>query len=225
MNSKKAYTITMGIFALLCISIFVTTFLSLKIISKESKKLVEIKLQNEVLDQQQKALVDAKKLANRYADLDKIARTIVPQDKDQAKVVRDIVEIARQTKADPNNPRDPGINLENISFPASSLGATAPKTSSSASGSSSSSTPSSSTSNQKETQVTPVSGIPGVYVMAINIVQDPDQPISYDQLINFLEKLENNRRTAHVSNVEIKPKRENNKYLNFSLTVNAYIKP
>lgn len=207
MNSKRAYLVTMGVLVLLCIGLFATTIYSVKMLTKESDKLVETKLENKLLDEQQTALVSANKLAERYASLDKISQSIVPQDKDQAKAVREIVKIADET----------GVKLGVISFPASTLGAIKPKVVTE--------TPSTSTATPKETQVKPVTGIPGVYVMEITISQDPSRPVSYAKFIDFMERLENNRRTAQVSNVTIQPFAQDRNKLSFSMIVNAYIKP
>jgi len=207
MNSKRAYMLTIGLLSLLCIGIFVTTFFAFKVLTKESDKLVDIKLQNRLLDEQQTALISANKLTERYASLDSIARSIVPQDKDQAKAVREIVKIADET----------GIKLGVISFPASTLGALKPKAVAGE-------TPSAVV-TPAETQVKPVSGIPGVYVMEITISQDPSRPVSYTKFIDFMQRLENNRRTAQVSNVTIQPLPQDRNKLSFSMIVNAYIKP
>lgn len=207
MNSKRAYLITMGIFILLVVGVFATTFFSVKMLTKESDKLVETKLENKILDEQQIALVAANKLTEKYASLDKISRSIVPQDKDQAKAVREIVKIADET----------GVKLGVISFPASTLGAIKPKVATE--------TPSTTVVSPKETQVKPVTGIPGVYVMEITIAQDPSRPVSYVKFIDFMERLENNRRTAQVSNVTIQPFPQDRNKLSFSMIVNAYIKP
>lgn len=214
MNSRRVYLLTVALFAILCIGVLATTFLSLRMLNSASKKLVETKLQNRLLDEQQSALNEANKLAAKYATLDKIARTVVPQDKDQAKAVRDIVKIADESN----------IKLGVISFPPSTLGALKPKTSTTTGNSSQPSTPST-VKAPAETQVKPVAGIPGVYVMEIRIIQNEKFPTTYAQLINFLQRLENNRRTAQVSEVSIEPLTDNRKLLDFNLVVNVYIKP
>lgn len=209
MNSKRAYLLTLGVLCVLCVSIFATTFYAFKILKQESDKLVESKLQNQLLDEQQSALVSANKSAEKYAKLNDIARTIVPQDKDQARAVREIVKIAEES----------GVKLGIISFPASTLGAAKPKAAAGASA-----TPSTVV-TPAETQVKPVTGIPGVYVMEITITQDSSRPITYAKLLEFMERLENNRRTAQVSDVTIQPTAQNRNLLSFSMIVNAYIKP
>lgn len=210
MTSKRAYLLTIILLCLLSVGIFVSTFFAFKILTHESNKLVAAKLQNQLLDEQQSALLAANKSAEKYAKLDSIARAIVPQDKDQARAVREIVKIADES----------GVKLGIISFPASTLGAAKPK---SAAGTT---TPSTGTAiAPTETQVKPVTGIPGVYVMEITITQDSSRPITYAKLLDFMQKLENNRRTAQVSDVTIQPTTQNRNLLSFSMIVNAYIKP
>ncbi len=70
-----------------------------------------------------------------------------------------------------------------------------------------------------------VDGIPGVYALPITIQQEATAPITYAKFISFLQSLENNRRTAQVSNVNVTPNTQDRSKLTFSLTVNAYIKP
>src|SRR5260221_2288997 len=82
-------------------------------LSKQAERLVNLKLDSEVIESQQTALSKAKQDIKKYTELDQIARQIVPQEKDQAKVTREIVNIAN----------DLGIKIANVTFPTSSLGA------------------------------------------------------------------------------------------------------
>ncbi|HSX52894.1 MAG TPA: hypothetical protein VLF90_00785 [Patescibacteria group bacterium] len=202
MNGKRVFYGMIVITSLLGIGIFVTAILGDQMLQQRSQKLVDLKLNNAVLDQQQVSLAKAKKDVAKYSELEKEAKIIVPQDKDQAEAVREIVNFAN------NN----SIKLSAITFPASTLG------------SSSSGLPTTTPSN-KLTQVLPVKGIPGVLDMQITIQQDASNPISYTQLINFLNNLEQNRRTAQVANVTIIPNPQNPNTLTFTLVLDAYIKP
>jgi hypothetical protein len=113
---------------------------------------------------------------------------------------------------------DSGIKLGAISFPASTLGQAVPKANPSDKAAPKTSTP-------PVTQVKPVDNIPGVYVMEINIQQDANSPVSYDRLIDFLSRLEQNRRTAQVTSVTVQPNTQNRSLLTFSLVLNIYLKP
>jgi len=72
--------------------------------------------------------------------------------------------------------------------------------------------------------VTPVDGIKGVASLQINIALDSTKPITYAQLISFLEQLEQNRHTAQVTNVSVTPDVKDRSKLTFNLTLLTYIK-
>jgi hypothetical protein len=203
-NSKRVYFLMIGLIAILSLAILGGAFAANSLLQQRAKKLTSLKAQNQVIGLQQASLIKAKQDIAQYSSLEKIAQAIVPQDKDQAEAVREIVNIAAQN----------GIKLSGVSFPSSSLGGTTGSGSSASSSSSSSSL----------TQVTPVQGIQGVYQLPITIQQDATQPITFAQYIGFLSALENNRRTAQVSSITLQPT-ANRSHLTFTLTVNEYIKP
>ncbi len=208
MNPKKAFFVMVGVVVLMSIGLAFTLVKSKSSLTSRSNILLELKLENRVLDEQQSLLVNAISDVAKYSDLEKIANTIVPQDKDQAKAIREIVNIAGRT----------GIKLSAISFPASTLGQAAVAVST---GDGTAIKPSKSA----LTQVKPVENITGVYEMEINIEQDTSRPVSYNSFIKFLEELEKNRRTAQVSTINVQPNPLNRSLLSFSLTVKIYIKP
>ncbi|MCX6728078.1 MAG: hypothetical protein NTX11_04685 [Candidatus Saccharibacteria bacterium] len=199
MTTKKTF------YAMICLSILMTAGIivafisSFGILKKSSDELVAVKLENRVLDEQQSFLVKAKKDIETYKELNGIAQSVVPQDKDQARTVRDITSIASSL----------GIKLSSVSFPASTLGQ-----SSKISGA-----------KTAVTQVTPVAGIPKLYEMQITVQQDTGAPISYEKFLDFLSKLEKNRRTAQVTSVTIQPTTSNRNNLTFNLVLSTYIKP
>lgn len=172
------------------------------LLKKQSAKLNDLKLQDRVLQEQQTLLVQAKKDIEKYGELDTIAKTIVPQDKDQAKTIRTLASIAEQS----------GIKLQAISFPTSSLGQAAAGTKQPAAA------------VPAPTQAKPVQGIPGVYALEITIGSDEEDRIPYRRFLDFLERLENSRRTAHVERITIKPSPDGST-VSFTLTLNAYLKP
>ena len=199
MNSKKTFYAMIGVTILMAVGLVFAFLGSFNILKKSSDDLVAVKLQNRVLDEQQSFLVKAKKDIETYNELNEIAQSVVPHDKDQAKTVRDITSIASSL----------GIKLSGISFPASTLGQ-----SSKVSGSKSA-----------VTQVTPVAGIAKLYEMQITVQQDTGAPISYEKFLEFLSKLEKNRRTAQVTSVTIQPTTTNRNNLTFNLVLSTYIKP
>jgi hypothetical protein len=64
-----------------------------------------------------------------------------------------------------------------------------------------------------------------VYQQAITITSDTNKPILYSQLINFLNGLEHDRRTAQVNSITIQPVSGKPNYLSFTIALNEYIKP
>lgn len=216
MTSKTIHTFLVACLVLTLVALFGGTFAINKMLSQKSGTLVNHKAQSQALEQEQEGLRAAKKDIAKYAELEKIAKAIVPEDKNEAEAVRQIVKIAGE-----NN-----IKLGSITFPASTLGGsgTAPN----ATGSSSSSSGSSTTGNSKSTtlsQLQPVKSIPGVYQLPITISNDSKQPVQYTKFISFLDGLEHNRRTSQVSSIVLEPDNKNRNLLNFTITINQYIKP
>ncbi len=211
MNTKRFFFVMVGVLSLLVISNVGAVVVGNAILQGKSARLNNFKLDSRVLDEQQNSLNQAKKDIEKYNELVKIAKAVVPQDKDQAEAVREIVKIAT----------DNGIILSTISFPASTLGQAAPKVTTPTD----SSTPAPKVTTAPVTQVLAVEGIPGVFSLQITIQQDASSPITYNKFISFLGSLEQNRRTAQVSNVTVQPNPQDRSLLTFSLTVNAYIKP
>jgi hypothetical protein len=174
---------------------------------------VTTKAVSAALSQEQVSLVKAKKDIKKYSPLDKIVRSVVPEDKDQAEAVRELVKIA-----DTYN-----VTLSSISFPASTLGSGPAGTASA--GAATTSTPSANSKTSALSQLTQVKSIPGVYLLQITVKGDPLHPVRYDRFVSFLQALENNRRTAQVSSISITPSIQDRNYLSFSLILNTYIKP
>jgi hypothetical protein len=198
-DNKKLSLILAGVASLLGIGLFASVFFANKLLSTKSVELSKLKAQSQVADELQISLRKNRADITKYADLNKIAKTVVPQDKNQAQTVSEIVKIAN----------DSGITkLTSITFPASTLGGTG-----------------AAKAQASLTQVTPVKGIAGVYLLPITITQDSNNAVRYAQFITFLQKLENNRRTAQVSSISITPDGKNPNNISFTLIVNEYIKP
>ena len=216
MSSKRMFYVLCICTALLTILGISSAVLGNSWLQKSSNQLTELKLETSVIDEQQNSLVQANRDIEKYADLEKIAKTVVPQDKDQARTVREIVKFANET----------GVPIKSISFPASDLGAVAAAPKATTSTDSTDTT----TADKKPaappvSQVTAVDGIKGLYQMEISIQNDKDSQVRYQSLINFLKKLEQNRRTSQVTNVNISPDPKNRSLLTYTMTISVYIKP
>jgi hypothetical protein len=146
-------------------------------------------------------LIQAKQDVKKYQNLATITQNIVPQDKDQAETVLQIVNLANKN----------GVALASITFPSSSLGLQTGQ--------------SASNSTINLSQLTPVQGIPGVYDLQLVVQSDTTNPVPYSNFISFLSALENNRRTALISAVSIQPNAQDRNTLTFSLTLDEYVKP
>ncbi len=204
MNSKRVFFIMVGAVILLVgLSAFVT-FAGRKLIIAEGEKLTNLKLEQEVLEKRATSLRQAEQDIKKYEELEQIARSVVPRDKDQARTVVDIVSMAR----------DSGISITNINFPQSLLGQV-----SKGGGSKGKMT------DPNLTQLTALDNPKGVYSMEIRIDTDDSRPVQYSKLLNFLGKLETNRRTAQVTNISIAPSPSNRNLISFTLTLTTYVKP
>lgn len=220
MSSKKVFWGMCVIFGLLTIGFFCSIMYGNSILKDSASSLLDLKLKSRILNEQQTALTKAKNDIAKYKDFDSVAKTVVPQDKDQAKAVREIIRIAEQSN----------IKIGSIAFPASDLG-TASGTKSTvnqnpdAPKSAAEQTPASSKS--PVSQAVPVPGVTGVYSLEMNILQDTAETspaVTYTQLLTFLKLLENNRRTAQVTQIRIDPVPKT-PYLRFTLTINIFVKP
>jgi len=202
----------LGIITILLVGIIGGAYEVNGLLQHKSTALVNLKLEDQVLSSQQVGLTKAKKDVATYNGLNQIAKTIVPQDKDQAQAVLEISNLASAS----------GIRqLGSITFPASSLGGLG---NSSPSTTTPTSTSTSTTKNNL-TQLTPVVGISGVYQLQITITQSSDDAVPYTQFINFLSKLEQNRRTAQVNSITLTPNVTDSSKVAFTLVINEFIKP
>ena len=209
MTSKRIFFAMIATLVLLVASIFGGAYLANQQLQKQAGKLTEFKTRAAVLEQEQIGLIQAKKDVAKYSELEKIAKTIVPQDKDQAQAVREIVKIAAES----------GIKPTAITFPVSSLGVGVATTGTA---------PAPAAANSKKaslSQLTPVKGIPGVYNLQITVQQDAASAVSYGQFIDFLTRLEQNRRTAQVTGIVLQPSATNRDLVSFTLTLDEFIKP
>lgn len=198
MNSKRLFSVLICALVLLGAGLVVGVRQANGMLEHQSKTLADLKANDQSVAAQKVQLDKNKKDITKYADLNSIAKTVVPQDKDQAEAVREIVNLANQS----------GIpKLSSISFPASTLGGAKAKTGGSL------------------TQVTPVKDIAGVYDLQITVTQTGDDMVPYSSFTAFLSRLEQNRRTAEVSSITVQPDSKNPGFVSFTLVIDEFIKP
>ena len=197
MDAKKLYIIMIAVLSLLGLGLVFGVYEANSLLENQSQALVAAKTKSQVATQSQMLLEQNKKDIQKYAELNTIAKSVVPQDKDQAEAVREITNLAAQS----------GIpQLSSITFPPSTLGGSAK-------------TPAG------ITQIAPVKDIPGVYSLQITITQSDTALVPYSSFITFLSKLEQNRRTALVTSIDVEPDAKNRNLTAFTLVVNEFIKP
>ena len=215
MNSKKLYYVLLGVIGLLFVGLLAGAYEVDQVLSSKSDHLVSLKLKSQVLATQQTGLIKAKKEVKTYSSLNDIAKTIVPQDKDQAEAVLEISNLAEQS----------GIGqLSGVTFPVSTLGGLPGAIGTSGTGTPT--TPAAGSAGKSNlTQLLPVKGTPGLYELQITIQQASDNPVGYNQFLTFLSKLEQNRRTAQVTSISLKPSSQDPSLVGFTLIVNEFIRP
>ena len=210
MNAKRTRLILLALLGVLSVIFVAAIFMGSSVLASKSKKMVALKLQSTVLDNQLTSLAQAKKDVSQYAFFNEVAESVIPSDKDQAQTVLDVFQLANQS----------GIMIQNITFPASNLGTGG--TSATSSGA------------KAISQAKAVQGINGLYSVELNITpltgaQTPaNKNVTYSKFLDFLGRIENNRRTAQVTQVNIQPVSSGggpSKFINFSLTINIFIKP
>lgn len=194
MKSKQLFFVLSVVVVLLGCGIVGAGVGANALLTSKSNELSKLKAKEEAMDDVQASLNRSKSDLKRYAELNNIAQAIVPQDKDQTQTVREIVKIAK----------DSGItHLTSVTFPSSTLGTTGSST---------------------LTQLTPVKGMAGVYILPITVAVNEESAVSYSQLVAFLSGLEQNRRTAQVASLTLTPS-EKNSNIAFTIIINEYIKP
>jgi hypothetical protein len=215
-NNKRLYFGLLGLIGLLFIALLAGVYGANGLLTSQANNLTDLKAKSQALMQEQQSLVKAKKDIQKYANLEKIAKAVVPEDKSQAEAIREIVNIAAAN----------GVTLGSITFPTSTLGANISPIGTNTS-TSANNPPAAAAGGPKASlsQLIPVKGIAGVYQLAITIASNSQDPIQYNQLISFLNDLEHNRRTAQVNSINLQPAALSRNNLSFTLILNEYIKP
>lgn len=204
MTSKRFFLVMVGIAILLLLGFGAGVYKVNSMFNKESDKLAELKLSAYVLKEQQSVLRQAKRDITEFSGLEEITRSIIPEDKNQANTIGEIASHAKKA----------GISLGAIEFPQSELGRVAKGKAKTKS-----------TTDSSTTQLVEVDDLKGVYVMSISIRNHSEKPIAYDQILDFLKRLESNRRTAQVVEIGIQPDQKTPNLFHFTIKLNTYIRP
>jgi hypothetical protein len=112
MDARRLNFLLLGAVGIAVVALIGGTYVANMVLQGQSKRLTDAKLKSMVLNEKQQQLTKARADIAKYQTLADIAKNIVPQDKDQAQTVREIVRIAETN----------GIKLGAITFPSSTLG-------------------------------------------------------------------------------------------------------
>lgn len=202
LDSERLRMVLLGGLAASVLLFIMVAGLGLSFLASKSKAMVELKVKSQAADDQLSSLEQAKKDVQKYSYFKDVAKTVIPNDKDQAEAVLEINRLATKS----------GISIQSITFPASNLSA------------------GSASSSKTISQAKPVTGISGLYSLELTITPasgagvPANRQITYKKMLDFLSSIENNRRTAQITSVNIQ-QAEGNKGLSFTLSINTFIKP
>lgn len=216
LDSKRLRYVLLGALGLSIILFIAIAALGLGKLASKSQSMVDLKAQAAAADSQLNSLALAKKEIKQYGYFKTVAKEVIPNDKDQAAAVLQINQFASQS----------GFLLQAISFPASNLGLSSLST---GQVSAQTASPSSLLS-----QALPVVGVKGLYSVQLTITPQTDQDlpasqqVTYAKLLDFLNRIENNQRTAQISQIIIKPVYNGDgsfRTFDFTLGINIFIRP
>lgn len=211
MNSKKLYYLLIASIVLLAAAGIAAVVYGNIALQEKTAHLVSLKAESVALSEQQRSLIQAKKDVQKYTELEQIVGTILPKEKDQARTVLELNNIARSSN----------VRLGAITFPSSTLGQAVRKPAAPAAGAEPGAPAQpAAPAAAPTTQVKAVTGIPGLYQMEVNV--QSAGPVLYNNFITFLKNLEKNRTTSQISNLNIQP---DGSSVTFNFTLTVYIKP
>ena len=206
MTAKRAYFIMIAMLILASAGALAAVYFGNMLMQKDANKLVNTKLGNISATTEEQNYMEARKELEKYSALNSIIQQILPKDKDQAQAVSELYQIGNET----------GIAVSQIQFPPSTLGLTAAETGSTVK----------STSSSGITQAVAVAGMPGVLGITINITLQPlsGKSISFNNMIDFLQDVEANRRSMEINQVAVQSDTQNGG-ITFSATLTIFVKP
>lgn len=112
MNSKQLHMALIGSCGLLIIIFITAVAFGVQLLQENSENLQAAVNEREAVEQQEVDLITAQADIDRYSELEELSKRIIPQEKDQARTVREIIQIAEQANVD----------ITAINFPSSELG-------------------------------------------------------------------------------------------------------
>jgi len=210
MNPKKAYRYILAVFVLgIAGSGWLVQYASTWL-TESSVELTSLRSEVQQLEQKRISLEDAKLTLNVERKAIDTLSKVIPTDKDQARIVKEIYQIAAQS----------GLSIDSVGFPASTLGnQTAPATTVTATPATTGSDKPANSADAAATpvptppksisQATPVKDIPGVQSIDLTIgtinsvTLPPATGVRYNEMIAFMKLIERNQRTIQIRSLGI----------------------
>lgn len=217
MSQNRLKLVWLGVLAAAAALFLAVALVGLGLLSAEGNKLIDLKQRTIIADAQLANLTAAKKQVEQFAYFNDVARTVLPNDKDQAQAVEDIVNLANLA----------GISIASVAFPTSNLGSKPVATNSDNDAATVSA-------QSAISQAKPVQDIAGLYSLELIISPQtgsalPDnRKVTFPKLLDFLSRIERNRRTAQITQVSIQPQNTDSgpsQFINFTITINIFMKP
>lgn len=204
MNAQKTYRLLVSAFIIGLASSFLLLYYASQWLNASGNELSSLRNEVASLDKQRNDLDNARRLLKDYEFERSLLPQVLPKDKDQARVIREINQIADLVD----------LNIASISFPSSTLGTQTLRAPTQAESSTPTSNGSATSADQAPapksvSQATPVKDIPGVQSVeitlgAINSKKLPkDTGMRYDEMIDFIRLLERNQRTIQIRSLGI----------------------
>lgn len=184
MTTKKAYFGLIAVLVAIIASIGGMMYFSRVFLKSNADKLVAAKLELYKVDETESAYRKNQGLLQNNKDTAEILAAIAPAEKDQARAVREITQMAAES----------GLSVKAVRFPGSDLVITKKSTTADQK----------TATTQSISQAKPVPGLNNVLGIAVEVElnnSNPNAAISTDQVLTFLQKLENNRRNMRVTSI------------------------
>jgi hypothetical protein len=208
MNAKKVFYLLIGLTVIIVIATGSMLFFADSFLKKNSEKLTQYKKDEKQVQLDERVYTKANNDLKKYTQLGlrQAVDEALPKEKDQAKAVKEVLQIATVT----------GVKIEKIQFTDSTLGDKVK-------------TPAANPNGQTVapsatiTQAKPIPGISGVQgiEMTVGLTGANDKtPINYSQFTDFVDKITNNRRSMQISKLTIQPGLKK-----AELTINIFVKP
>lgn len=227
MGAKKFHQYLMIAFiAGLALSVFLLRYAN-NWLTESSKELTSLRSEVVALEKKRTDLENAQHtLAKETIAIETLAK-VVPDDKDQARIISELYQIATVA----------GVTIESVGFPASTLGSEVAKpapatqtTDANSAQTSQAQTPAPQTTVSQATPVKEIAGLQSIDLTlgAINSIGMPSgSGIRFGELMNFLKLVERNKRTIQIKSLGINKgtNASGEESYNLDVTLTIFIRP